>query len=301
MSRLRAIVRALRPRHWLKNAFVLMPLLFGGALLDPPLLARAAIAALAFSLAASAVYLINDLFDIEFDRLHPLKQRRALASGRVSARFALLLVGVLLILAAGLCFLLGRAALAIIACLALYVALNIAYSAVLKHRPIVDIGILASGYVLRVVVGSLATGIVVSNWLVLVVLVIAFFLGAGKRLGEANDDAIEAEGSTRPVLAIYSVDFLRAVTVLSAALIVTLYSLYVIAQVEFYGQSELYIATVPLVILVVVLFLYDLYRGRRGGDPTAILLGGPWILGLCLLYVLLILGIQNEAFSALLY
>jgi len=267
-----------------------MPLLFAGLTFDMYLLLQTFIAALAFSLCASAVYLINDLCDVTYDRAHPTKRKRALASGEIARREVYALIALLLVIAFSLLFFLRINPLLVAACLGLYTVLNLLYSLKLKHKPIIDIVVLASGYGLRVAVGSFATGIAVSNWLAVVVLVLAFFLGAGKRYAEMNDASMDDEERARPVLSVYSSAFLHAATVLSASLVGTLYSLYVIAQVEFYQASALYIASVPLVILIILMYLYDLFLGKHGGDPTSILLNNRYILALCVLYVALIIA-----------
>ncbi|MBL8831412.1 MAG: UbiA prenyltransferase family protein, partial [Rhodospirillales bacterium] len=172
------LIRLARPKHWVKNAFVAAPLFFTPDALDAANLKAVALAILAFSLAASAVYVFNDFFDRTADRLHPEKRHRPIASGKVAGGTALAFAALLL---AGA----GAAALVLPATfgklLAVYVALNVAYSVRLKHVSLLDVLIVAAGFVLRVEAGAFAIGVVPTVWIVVCTGLLALFLALAKR------------------------------------------------------------------------------------------------------------------------
>ena len=172
-SKLPPLIRLMRPHQWLKNVFVFAGLLFSQAWHNGPLVERVLYAFLAFCCFSSLVYILNDWRDRASDAQHPTKRLRPLASGAVSASQALMLAAALLI--AGIALAWGSRALLLI--LALYVALNLAYSWRLKHVPVVDVSIIASGFMLRLLAGTMAVGIPPSRWLLLTGLFIALFLG----------------------------------------------------------------------------------------------------------------------------
>ncbi len=179
--RLRAVLALLRPKQWIKNGFVLAPLLFSGEFLDPTAVTRALLAAALFCLGASAVYIVNDWRDIDRDRRHPTKRhRRPLASGAIGKPAALALLVVLYAaLFAGAWVLPG-----VIATIAVYLVVNFAYSFGLKNVPVVDIFVIASGFVLRVYAGALALALPVSEWMFVTTLCLALYLAAVKRRQE---------------------------------------------------------------------------------------------------------------------
>jgi len=158
-----ALVRAMRPRHWLKNGFVLAPAVFAGHAFDAPAMAKAVTVAVAFCLASSAGYLVNDVLDREADRNDPVKKLRPVASGELGIAAAL--VWAALLFAAALAMSLHQGALVVVA-LAAYVLLTLLYSVVLKRVPIVDVMVLATGFLIRLVAGALAIPVVISHWLI---------------------------------------------------------------------------------------------------------------------------------------
>ncbi|MDR0347144.1 MAG: decaprenyl-phosphate phosphoribosyltransferase [Coriobacteriales bacterium] len=175
------VLRLLRPKQWAKNAFVFCPLIFAKGLFDLPLLSRALLAVLVFCLVSSAIYILNDSIDVEEDRRHPTKRLRPLASREISLAFAGILAAILLIVGICLSLLLALPFTAVTAC---YLALNIAYSLLLKRVPILDIMCISVGFVLRVLAGVFAIGCELSPWILMCTFFLALFIAMQKRHGE---------------------------------------------------------------------------------------------------------------------
>lgn len=273
-------MRSLRPAQWVKNLFVLAPVVFAHRLDDPALLARVALAFALFCAASSAVYLFNDLRDREQDRLHPVKARRPIASGdlpvSVAAAASLVLAGGAL---AG-AWTLGRPFTLV---LGGYLLLNLLYTIALKHIVILDVMSIAAGFVLRVLGGAAAIGVVVSSWLVLCGTFLALFLAFSKRRHELMLMADEARAQ-RKVLAEYSPVFLdQMINVVTASTLIS-YALYTVAPetVERLGTRHL-VWTLPLVLFGIFRFLYLLYQRPDQRNPTeTILRDVPFIANMAL-------------------
>ncbi|OGA24223.1 MAG: prenyltransferase [Betaproteobacteria bacterium RIFCSPLOWO2_02_FULL_67_19] len=272
MSRARAFLELARPQQWAKNSFVLTGLLFGHAWQDPQLIAAAVAATVAFCLASSAVYAFNDAGDAARDRRHAQKRTRPVASGVLSVREACVAAAVL-----------GVASLAVAAAVsplvagivAAYLALNVAYTHGLKHVPVVDVFIIAAGFMLRLLAGTAGIGIEPSNWLLLCGLLLTLMLGFGKRRAELEELADEA-GEHRAVLEDYSVGFLDKAVLVCAGGVIVCYALYTMAPetAALHGTERL-VLTLPWVLLGTFRYLFRLnYRGG-GGDPTDELLRDP--------------------------
>jgi 4-hydroxybenzoate polyprenyltransferase len=263
-----ALVRSLRPEQWLKNGFVLAPLVFSGRLDDSAAWARGLLAVAAFCAASSAVYLVNDVLDRESDRRHPTKRDRPIAAGEISAGAAL-----------ATAVLLAAAALAAAAAvggwfqvvLGAYLALVVLYSAVLKRVVFIDVLVLAAGFVLRVVGGAVAIDVPVSRWLLLCAYLLALYLALGKRRSELallGDDA----GSHREVLGHYTLALVdQAIGVVLGATVLA-YTLYTVAPdtVAKVGSEGL-MATVPIVLYGLFRYLFLLHTQDLGGSPTRVL------------------------------
>lgn len=272
------LVRSLRPHQWAKNSFVLAPLVFARALGDLHAIHRALLAFAAFCAISSAVYLINDLRDREADRRHPLKKHRPLAAGTLSAGVAVV---------AALLLALGAVALAhhlnprVLTVIAVYVTLNLLYSTVLKHVVILDVMIVAVGFVLRVLAGGAAIGVAVSSWLVLCTIFLALFLAFSKRRHEIVLLAHDA-ADQRKVLSSYSPAFLdQMINVVSASSVVC-YALYAIApQTTEKYHTEHLVYTIPLVLFGIFRYLYLMYQSKDARSPTdAILSDAPFLVNL---------------------
>jgi len=268
MSRLKPYLKLLRPHHWVKSGFVFVGLLFAHAWGDPALLLRVLLAAAAFALAASAVYVGNDLADRERDRQHPQKRLRPLACGAVSVTAALWLAGACLLAGVLLAYAAGEAVLLIVL---LYVALNVAYSLGLKHVVLLDVFIISAGFMLRILAGTLGVGIAPSHWLLLCGLLLTLFLGFAKRRAELNALAGHG-GSHRRVLDDYDPLLLDKLITICAAGAIVSYSLYTVSAetLAMHGTTNL-IYTVPFVIYGIFRYLFLLHRRGGGGDPAAAL------------------------------
>lgn len=287
MSKIRTIAGLLRAKHWVKNVLVFFPIAFGGELLGNPGGLRAtALGFVALSLAASGVYIVNDIRDAERDRLHPVKRSRPIASGAVSPRAASAAAAALFAASAAL----GVAACpapAPLLCLAAYVALNLGYSFGLKHLAIVDIAILAAGYFIRVLYGSCLTGIEISAWMYLTVISLSFYLGLGKRKGEL--DAARG-GPVRPVVEKYPADFLSTNMTVFFALGLVFYSLWATDPGTAAKTSGHMTATIPIVFLICL--RYSLVLGREGqGDPIEVVLGDRALMALLAVFAAAVLAI----------
>ncbi len=278
------LIRLARPRHWVKNAFVAAPLFFTPDALDAANLRAAALAFLAFGFAASAVYVVNDFFDRAADRLHPEKRHRPLASGRVSGGAAMAFAG--LLLAGALAISLALPA-AFGKLLAVYLALNVAYSARLKHVSLLDVLIVAAGFVLRVEAGAAAVAIAPTVWIVVCTGLLALFLALAKR---RDDLTGELDATHRGSLDGYNLRFVdSALAVILGALLVS-YVIYTTdaAVIRRYGTDRLYL-TVPFVVAGVLRYLQIALVEERSGSPTDLAVGDRFLL-VCVLGWIAVFG-----------
>ena len=281
------ITRAVRTRQWAKNGLIFAGFLFAGHLRLPQadLLAEATrvlLAFLCFCALSGAAYLINDWHDIERDRLHPLKKYRPLASGRISTRLALALIIFLFAAAALLAFAVWRLhpdAWGFPITAALYLALTLGYSFVLKHEVIIDVIGLAAGFVLRVVAGCLALPVTISPWIIFCTFTLALFITLCKRRAELLEMG-EHSANTRRVLPLYSLEMLDTFIAIAAGLTITSYSLYTFLAREStalsptirQGQpSPLLMTTIPFVVYGVFRYLFLAHSSAVGGEPERML------------------------------
>lgn len=274
------LVRSLRPHQWAKNSFVLAPLVFARALGDVEAIQRALLAFAAFCAISSAVYLVNDLRDREADRRHPLKKNRPIAAGKLPVAVAVVAALVLAAVAFGLANYLNPRVLVVIA---IYAALNLLYSTVLKHVVILDVMIVAVGFVLRVLAGGAAIGVAVSSWLVLCTIFLSLFLAFSKRRHEIMLLTSEAAGQ-RKVLSSYNPAFLDQMINVVTASSVVCYALYAIApQTTEKYHTEHLVYTIPLVLFGIFRYLYLMYQAKDARSPTdAILSDPPFLVNLAL-------------------
>lgn len=273
-------LKLMRVKHYIKNVLILVPFIFSGQLFKPFYLVRAIVGFLAFSLLSSAVYIFNDIRDAEADRLHPVKKTRPIASGEISKRSAIILGGVLLLGTAALQYFAGAVYWYAWILLALYLVLNIAYSLKLKKIPILDVAILVSGYVLRVLYGATLGGIEISRWLYLTVIAMSFYLGLGKRRNELIRLDPDAK---REVLRYYNREFLDKNMYMCLALTIAFYSLWAVDPITTERiQMAGLIWTVPLVILICMSYSLHIERDSDG-DPIEVLLSDKLLLSLVLL------------------
>jgi 4-hydroxybenzoate polyprenyltransferase len=291
------LVQALRPKQWTKNLLVFAGVIFAQQAGDPALLLRAAAGFVAFSLLAGTVYMVNDLRDIESDRQHPKKRRRAIASGKLAPGVAWAMVPVLIAAAGVIAWWLGPGFTWV---LVAYLVSNVAYSFGLKHHVILDVFLIATGFVLRAVAGvellkPVAPGTQISSWLLVCTFFGALFLGASKRSRELVN-AGTAAPNQRAVLAAYSPELLDRMVTVSAAATLMSYALYTIwpATVAKFGTEAL-IVTVPVVAYAVFRYMHLVRVSETSEDPSQVLLSDRPIQAAVALFVALALWILYHA------
>lgn len=268
------ILKLIRPHQWLKNAFVLMPMFFGGSLLDPEDIRASVLTFLAYSFVASSVYCFNDINDVEADRRHPVKCKRPLASGAVSMGTAWMLMALMFVLAALMTALLGDRGhiLKVGGVLLFYYILNICYCAKLKQYAIVDVCIVAFGFVLRVLAGGFATDITLSKWLVLMTFLLTLFLSFAKR----RDDVLRMNETGEPPrknTIRYNLTFINQAITITASVTLMCYIMYTVSPevVARLGSDLLYLTSV-FVLLGLLRYMQITVVDKKSGDPTKIML-----------------------------
>jgi len=258
---LRPYLRLLRVHQWVKNTFVLAPLIFSGKFLDPEAVKQALWAFFAFCLASSATYILNDLRDIEKDRAHPVKRlKRPLAAGIIFPRTAKILL--ISIYASLLGFLIFPSTRVFMLPVIAYLVLNLAYSFKLKNIPVLDIFCIAAGFMLRLFAGGEALNIEISSWMLVTTLSLALFLASTKRLQELRTQGDNA----RKVLKHYTVKLLESYAQISAAGALVFYGLYVISS-----RPGL-VLSIPFVIFGLFRYWYLVESEGAGESPTEVLL-----------------------------
>lgn len=262
------LLRAMRPRQWPKNVLVLAAPLAGGFVFDAAVMVKVALAFVAFSLAASGIYLINDVIDIDADRAHPTKRDRPIAAGSVASGLAVS-VAVVLLAAALAVSVLASAQLLIV--IAVYVAVQLAYCLSLKHQPVLDICIIASGFLMRAIAGGAAAGIALSQWFLLAAGFGSLFMVAGKRYAEMK--LAERTGTKiRHSLEQYSTSYLRFVWALSATVLIMTYCLWALEIRATHHSSAWSVISVAPFVVAVLRYAVDVDSGD-GGEPEEIALG----------------------------
>lgn len=264
-----SVIKLFRPQHYIKNLFVFLPLFFAGQFSNLHLIANAAFAFLCFSLISSSVYIFNDIFDVNEDRIHPVNRSRPIASGAVSKSLAHILDLVLTIGALSLSFLYSRDLFYIILC---YKILNIAYTMGLKRIPVIDVMLLSLGFVLRLYAGSSVTDVILTEWIIILTFLLSMLLALGKR----RNDAIvfkEEEILLRSSAKSYNVDFLNYSMIIIASVIIVAYIMYTLSPdtIERMGTSNLYI-TGFWVLSGILRYLQLLFVHNRNDSPVKILL-----------------------------
>ena len=275
-------IRALRPQQWSKNVFVLAALVFAlgdkTSVLSAAATARSVAAFFAFSLVASSIYLLNDIFDVERDRKHPEKKKRPIAAGEIAIPSAYGLALICLLTGLGLGFFLAGGVSTVLV-LGGYTVMNLAYSSWLKHVVLVDAFCIATGFQLRLVTGGLAAGVEISHWAFLCTLFLALFLALSKRRAEMVRVG-EGSAETRSSLSAYSAPFLDQIVAVLAACTIIAYTMYTVdpANAEKFGTDHKLIWTVPFVVFGLGRYMALTQEGS-GENPTRVFLGGdPWFL-----------------------
>ncbi len=272
---MRQYLKLLRVRHYIKNVLVFLPMFFGGVIFEERRILNAFLGFIAFSFLSSVVYIINDYRDIEKDRKHSTKKFRPLASGAVSKRSAVICAAILFIVVIGISFLIGNYI--AVACLMGYLLLNILYSMGLKNKPIIDVVILASGFVIRVFYGGLITGVTISKWLYLVVVTGSLYMGLGKRRNE-----LRAQTDTRESLKYYNESFLDKNMYVCVSLVNIFYALWSIEM-----PNPRMIWTVPLFLILFMCYSLDI-EGDSDADPVEVIVHNKTLISLVIAYAICI-------------
>ncbi|WP_313500739.1 decaprenyl-phosphate phosphoribosyltransferase [Kaistella carnis] len=266
-------LKLLRVEQWVKNLFVFAPLFFSGNITNVDLLTRSILAFIIFSLTASSIYIINDYSDIESDRKHPQKKDRPLASGVISKVTAKIILGILLAIVVTIVFsakdYFGDHLWKFSAIISFYFVMNLAYTFKLKHVAIVDVCIIAIGFVLRVLAGGYATGILISQWAILLTFVLALVLAIGKRRGELINAQIS--GRTRKSLDGYNVQFADIALSISCALAIVCYLMFTLSpevQQKFHPRV---FYTVFFVVFAFLRYLQQTLVYNKTESPTKII------------------------------
>ena len=279
------IFRLLRSSHWVKNLYVFAPLFFGGHFLVKTELVNSTITFLLFSLAASSIYILNDIKDIREDRIHPQKKTRPIASGQISIRAARLIMAFLAITTLILTILFDFQVFVIIAS---YLLLNVLYTYSLKHIPIVDISVIALGFVLRILAGGLATGIILSHWLLIMVYLLSLFLAIAKRRDDlVLIDANITSSEVRKSISGYNLDFINAAISVLSALIIVCYIMYITSQevLDRLNFPHAYF-TLTFVLSGILRYLQLTLVDKKSASPTDVLIKDRFIQITVLLWIL---------------
>lgn len=265
------LFRLIRPKQWLKNVFVLVPIFFSGNLLDMRCIYAGIVTFVAFSLIASSVYCFNDIIDVEADRRHPVKCNRPVASGAITLLQAYVLMGLMLALSMGTLLLLQANYWKVLLVILGYYGLNLAYCAQLKQHAIVDVCVIAFGFVLRLLAGGFATDIALSRWIVLMTFLITLFMSFGKR----RDDVVRMNDTgeaPRKNTIRYNLLFIDQAITITASVTLVCYIMYtvspeVIAQLH---TPYLYLTTV-FVLLGLLRYIQLTVVDKQSGDPTKVI------------------------------
>ncbi|MBE7728285.1 decaprenyl-phosphate phosphoribosyltransferase [Komagataeibacter sp. FXV3] len=286
-----SLVRLCRPHQYIKNLFVFAGPVFYN-IREYDLLLKDLLSFIAFSMMASAIYVFNDIIDVNADRQHPVKCNRPIASGKVSVRVAIILAISLVVIALGMGMIIGLWALTF---LVLYMVINIGYSLRWKHIPVIDVFLISSGFMLRILIGTVGLGIHATSWILLCGLMLTLFLGFAKRCAELlaleNSNDVNP-ASIRRVLDDYSPEMIEQFTAISAACTIICYSLYTVSPetVARHHTANL-IYTVPLVVYGIFRYLFLLHRGAGGNDTAHDLLRDPHLLITGLLWLMVTIGV----------
>lgn len=277
------ILFEMRIKQWTKNLLVFASAIFSGAILNPSTLIDAFLAFLSFSFMASTIYIINDIVDVEKDRLHPEKCHRRIASGAISIPAAILIGFITFFISIGLAYSINYSI--IIAVLA-YFVMNLSYSLYLKHVVLIDVMIIAAGFVLRAVTGAMAVDGVLTSWFILCTLGLSLFLALGKRRHELllfkNDPS-----NQRKVLNFYSVEMLDQLMTIITGVLIMFYSMYAASE----EQAMMF--TIPFVLYGIFRYYYLIHMKNAGGKPEEILLNDKHILVTVILFSILVVFIKK--------
>jgi decaprenyl-phosphate phosphoribosyltransferase len=282
-----SLIKLMRLKHWIKNAFVIIPLIFTLKFTEINSVYLMLQVFLAFCLMASSVYIFNDIFDKEKDKKHPEKKFRPIANGKISLPTAIFLDVLLFILAYVIAYNINIKTLGIVL---LYFFINLLYSIQFKQYVIFDVFFIALGFILRVYAGAFAINVSISHWIILTTFFIALFLGFSKRLNEIK--ILKNNNSHREVLSFYSKELLVNFLTITATLTIIFYALYTIdpKTISRFGTNNL-IYSIPLVVFGIFRYLYLVFQENKGGDVVETVLGDIWIILSCLVWFIYIVCI----------
>lgn len=269
---IRHIIKVARPTHWIKNIFVFLPIFFGGALLNTTEVVAAALTFMSFSLAASAIYCLNDIIDVDADRAHPVKCKRPIASGAITIPQAYGMMTVSLLISIVLMFLLPEGHAKSILVIIAYFVINVAYCLRLKEYAIIDVCIIASGFVLRILAGGYATGVHLSKWIVLMTFLLTLFLAFAKR----RDDVLRMNTTGRAPrknTSRYNLTFINQAITITGSVMVVCYVMYTVSPeiIAQFATDKLYLTSI-LVILAILRYLQVSVVDEKSGDPVKVAL-----------------------------
>ena len=269
---MRNLIQLIRPHQWIKNLIVLLPVFFGGALLRWNAVYAGLITTLAFSLTASSIYCLNDIIDINDDRQHPVKRNRPLASGAVSIVQGYILMGLMFILSMTSTFLLPSHQVETAGVILFYWLLNIAYCLRLKRYAIIDVCIVAFGFVLRILAGGYATNIQLSKWIVLMTFLLMLFLSFAKR----RDDVVrmnETGHAPRQNTIRYNLTFINQAITITASVTLVCYIMYTMSPetIQNFHTGYLYLTSV-FVLLGLLRYIQISVVDKKSGDPTKVMI-----------------------------
>ncbi len=276
MQKLKMYIRLLRIDHYIKNGFIFLPLFFGLEITNLHLLLRTFVAFLIFCAATSAIYIFNDLHDIPEDRRHPDKKDRPLASGVID-KFPAVIIMLILCIAGGTASFVLDGSFGMLT--GFYILLNVGYTIRLKHIPIVDVFVIAAGFVVRVSIGGVVTDITLSGWITLLTFLLAMFLGFSKRRSEVALYLKEGQ-ITRKVVDGYNLDFLNSAILVSGVISIVCYIMYTMSYsvIQRAGTDKLYY-TAFFVLFGVMRYLQVIFVDRDGACPTKVVWRDRFIQG----------------------
>ena len=278
VAKMGSFLKLLRPEQWTKNMFIFLPVFFSGQLMNISVLLSCAVAFIAFSLAASSIYCFNDILDIEIDKSHPAKCKRPIASGLVSIKAAYVMMMVCLLMSLGILFFFGGDAYhKIITLVLFYYVMDIAYCIKLKHLVIIDVVVISIGFVLRVLVGGVTTGIKCSEWIIIMTFLLALFLAFAKR----RDDVVLYENtgvSHRKNTDLYNLEFMNQIITVIATIAIVAYIMYTTQPdvVERFNSKYVYSTTI-FVLMGIIRYLQITIVDVKSSSPTKILLHDRFI------------------------
>lgn len=282
-------LKLIRVKHWLKNFLVVLPLFFSINLFNTNLIYKCIIAFIIFSFSSSIVYIINDLSDLEKDKLHPIKKYRPLASNKISKKTAINIIIILILLLVPLIGLLYKLQNNIFVILIpiIYIVVNILYTKLLKNVPIIDVTIIVIGFLLRVLYGGVSIDVQVSKYLYLMIIFGSYFLGFGKR----RNEIIKNGYKSRKVLSMYNKDFLDKNMYVAFSLAIVSYTLWCVDPTTIARIGNDYVFwTIPL--LMIILQLYSLnIEGNSHGDPIEVVINDKKLLVASIIYIVVMGGI----------